>query len=553
MNRLLVALLSVFDAAIAAAVGVAIALAPMTLVFVFAFGGGADWSALWPAGATVWQLGHLVPQTLTLPGEYLAATGLGADAASFVLSLSPLALATFTGVFAARSGARAAHAGAGVTGVLASSLAFAAVSAAVALTSGSAVVSNALWQAVLFPALVFAVPAVLGALVVEWREAGDGAVARLRDRLESAGAGWGAVPDAAVRGAAVALTALVGMGALLLAVSLVVHGGQVVALYEAAHVDVLGATVLTLGQLAYLPTLVVWSLSFLAGPGFALGTGTSVTPAGTQLGVVPGIPVLGVLPSGASAWLLLLALLPVAAGALAGWVVRSRSLATEPVAADSELPATAAPWATAALEGLIGPPPVTDLLDDDDSRRFDEPFGPRAVTALAIALLTAVGAGLLCLLASGSLGPGRLAEVGPQPGAVALAVGVEVLVGAGILLLAPRRGDDRDLEPVEDETDAAPRPRAVVTVSAGASDTAPVAPPADPSPVAFAMDHAETAPIPPIAGAPRVTAADQAETAPIEPLAASSTDAATSPRSASADPDPDAPAPRRPRPLPPLD
>ena len=68
-----------------------------------------------------------------------------------------------------------------------------------------------------------------------------------------------------------------------------------------------------------------------------------------------------------------------------------------------------------------------------------DPIGARAVIALGIAALSAAGAALLCVLASGSIGPGRLAEVGPQPGAVALAVGVEVLLGAAILLLSPRR------------------------------------------------------------------------------------------------------------------
>ena len=41
---------------------------------------------------------------------------------------------------------------------------------------------------------------------------------------------------------------------------------------------------------------------------------------------------------------------------------------------------------------------------------------------------------LLAAVASGSIGPGRLAEVGPAPGAVALAVGLELLVGAAIAL-----------------------------------------------------------------------------------------------------------------------
>ena len=111
MNRLLVALLAAVDALVAASVGVAAALAPLTVLWVFGLGGGADWGALWSASVRVWQLGQLVPLEIALPPEYLNATGIPAEAATFWLSLAPLAFTTFTAVFAARSGGRAARAG----------------------------------------------------------------------------------------------------------------------------------------------------------------------------------------------------------------------------------------------------------------------------------------------------------------------------------------------------------------------------------------------------------------------------------------------------------
>ena len=40
--------------------------------------------------------------------------------------------------------------------------------------------------------------------------------------------------------------------------------------------------------------------------------------------MVPGIPVLGLLPENVSMWTLIVVLLPIGAGALAGWMVRSR-------------------------------------------------------------------------------------------------------------------------------------------------------------------------------------------------------------------------------------
>ncbi|GAA2066771.1 DUF6350 family protein [Microbacterium hatanonis] len=405
MHRLLVVLLAALDAVIAAAGGVAVVLAPLTLLWVVGFGSGADWATLWPASGAIWQLGHLVPLDLTLPAEYLNIAGIDPTAASFTLSLAPLALAVFTALFAARSGRRAAQAGAPATGAVTGVVVFTAIAAVVALTTANALATVELWQAVLFPALVFGLPAVLGAFVESWRLDEHGSIARLRSRIEHGT--WGALPGLLVRGTAISVTGLIGVAAAIAGAAVLLRGGEIVALFEAAHVDAAGVIVLALAQLAYLPTLIVWALSFVAGPGFALGEGTAVSPAGTQLGVLPGIPVLGVVPESSTTWLLLLALLPVSVGVLTGWMLRSR-LAAMPHAA----------------------------RDHDGGLLF------RLVLAVSVAVVTGALAALLAVLGSGSIGPGRLARIGPDAGALAFTVGVEVLVGAAILLLLPRRASD---------------------------------------------------------------------------------------------------------------
>ncbi|QEW00735.1 hypothetical protein F6J84_11910 [Microbacterium caowuchunii] len=412
MHRVLVSLLSALDSLVAAAVGVAVAVAPLTILWIVVFG-ALDLGAVWQTSAAIWQLGHAVPLHVTLPDLYLAQTGIDPALAGFAVSLPPLGFAAFTFLFAARSGARAARSGAWVTGVVTGLLVFTAFATLVAITGAAALVRVELWQAILFPSAFYGVGVLGGAVRVAWSDGDDGIIDELRTRLDTRPGAWPEFPSLAARGGAIVLTSLSGIAALALAVVLVVRGPQIVALSQSANLDGLGAVVMGLGQILYLPTLIVWALAFVAGPGVALGAGAVVAPGGTQLGILPGIPILGVLPESTSPWLLALVLLPVAAGAFAGWAVRSR-LSPRGGQADAE---------------------STGLLI--------------ALTA-TIGVLAALGAALLAVLASGALGPGRLGEVGPDPAALALAIGIEVGLGAGILLLAPRRRPGEETTPTPD-------------------------------------------------------------------------------------------------------
>lgn len=401
MQRLLVAILAAVDAAIAAAVGLVVLLAPLTLLWTLAFGATADWGALWPAAGTLWQFGHGVPLEIAIPDEVLSAVGISPDAAHFTLSLTPLAFLLFTLLFAARSGTRAARSGTWLLGVIAGSATFALIATGVALTAHIAAAKASFALAILLPSAVYLIGALCGAVRYAWREGDGGVIDRLHDVTDSWG-DWGVLPTEIVRGTAVVIVSLTGIAGLAVAAMVMLRGGEVVALFEAARVDATGVTILTLGHLAYLPTLLVWAVAWLAGPGVAVGIGTAVSPAGTQLGVVPGIPMLGLLPENSSIWMLIVVLLPVGAGAFAGWIVRSRLV-----------------WENVA-----------------------RPLAPRLAIAVGVALGSAGVVALAVVLASGSIGPGRLAETGPHVGWTSLAIGVEVLVGAAILLLAPRHRDE---------------------------------------------------------------------------------------------------------------
>jgi hypothetical protein len=193
-----------------------------------------------------------------------------------------------------------------------------------------------------------------------------------------------------VVGTAVALAVLIAAGLLLVLGSVVVNFGQIRQLSDALSTGFVGGLLLLLVEVLYLFNAVVWGMSYVAGPGFAIGTGTLVAPTGVKLGTVPALPILGALPeSGASpAWMMAVLALPFAAGAVAGVVVVR-----------------------------IAPTPNVEAAP---------------LWGFGCGLASGAAAGLLAALSGGPLGGSRLSAVGPSPWEVALSVTLEVGVAAGI-------------------------------------------------------------------------------------------------------------------------
>ncbi|GAB7192415.1 hypothetical protein NUM3379_31240 [Kineococcus sp. NUM-3379] len=192
-----------------------------------------------------------------------------------------------------------------------------------------------------------------------------------------------------LRPAATATALLLGAGALVVAVALVVAHERVLLLHGSLSPGLLGGLLLTAAQVLLLPDLVVWALAWLAGPGFAVGTGTAVTPAVAEVGALPALPVLGAVPEPGALPTVLLAVVvvPALVGAVVGLLGAARS--------GGEVPALPQRLGTAGGTGLL-------------------------VAAVVAALAWA---------ASGPAGPGRMAEVGPQPLLTGFVTGAGVAVG----------------------------------------------------------------------------------------------------------------------------
>jgi hypothetical protein len=236
------------------------------------------------------------------------------------------------------------------------------------------------------PALVYA--GTVAAVGATWGIAADvGLLSRARARI----------PDRHRRtlmGALMAVAGLFAAGAVLVAASLVRHVYQVVATASDLNAGLVGTLALTVVGALCLPTLNIWALSVVVGPGFELGAGNGLNIFGGQVEILPALPVLAAIPATMPGWAPLLLMVPVGLGVLAGRIRWGRDLPT-------------LAWTAESGAGL----------------------------AVGVAVLV----GGLGLLASGSLGGGRLGQVGPHPLWVAASAAGLVLVGflaeAGVQML----------------------------------------------------------------------------------------------------------------------
>lgn len=372
-----------FAAGQAIAASLAAILGPVVLAWAVASSAHVPWTSAVRVGLIAWLLAHHAG--IAVPGGHIGLVPLG-------LLAIPLLTCWFGGVRLARrldphaaqirdGVGRAAPSAPPARAVLAMVSAYAAFAGLTSALTATADARPLAAQAVFGAGIVCGVGAVTGAAA--WR--GGGRRAGLRLLAERA------LPETVRRwlpGAGVVLAVQLGAGLILLVVAAVAGWSREAMLNDALAPGVTGTGVLTLAQLGALPNAVIWAASFAAGPGFAFGVGTSVTPGGTVLGALPALPMLGALPvPGAHPgwWWLVLAVPLLAGAAVVGWQVFK--------------------WRE---------PPLRDLT----------------LEACASTLLAGVVFAGLAWLSGGPVGPGRLSRSGPVPWQAGVALGGLALAGA---------------------------------------------------------------------------------------------------------------------------
>jgi hypothetical protein len=408
MNRLTTALLAALEALIVVAIGVGIALVPLTILWGTHYGLGIDWFVFWRAAVDVWLLGNGVDLVVQLPVDVSASLGLAGSELPFTLSIALLGFGLVAVLLGVRTGRRAAGTDYTLTAAGTAVLSYGVLAALLTFSAGTAIVTPAPLQGVLLPTLVFATGVLIGLtgsprttpVLPAW------ALRPIQDQLYRIPGEVRSQLGAALRGGAAAVAAILVVSGLAVCVSVLANFAIVIGLYETLQADVMGGIALTIGQLAFIPNLVIWAATWFVGPGVALGTGTSVSPLGTSLAVVPGLPVFGALPTGTLEFGFLGLLVPVLIGFVVAVVVR---------------------------QGF--------------DTRPNAPHGRvrMLVTGALLGVVAGILLGLLAWWSAGAMGPGRLADVGPNPLLVGALTAVEVGIAAALgMLVGGRRARSSD-------------------------------------------------------------------------------------------------------------
>jgi Family of unknown function (DUF6350) len=386
--------MAAFEAVMVAAIGVGILLAPMTVIWLVENDPTIDWFVALRTSADIWMLAqgaHLV-----VPAGVLG----GLQIPTFVVTLLPLGFSAFLAYLSFRLGRRMSAAVELWPGWLGAVLAYGAIALGLSTAAYDKAVYPVTWQGTMFPPLFLFAFMAIGSLTGTLRNGEESreraaVVVWLENKWNNTGWAIRALAAPALRGGTAVVAMLAAVSALSISILLAVNWITVTRLYEGLHVSVLGGSTITIGELALLPNLVIYGAAWFTGLGFSIGTGSSISPLGSAVGPMPGIPLLGAIPAGQVGRGLIAVAVPLVAAFIATIAIKKH--------ADEIRFEFASAWSAAISLGL------------------------------SVGLIAAVEMGILAALASGSAGPGRLESVGVNPWILMAVVFVET---AGVSILA---------------------------------------------------------------------------------------------------------------------
>jgi hypothetical protein len=127
------------------------------------------------------------------------------------------------------------------------------------------------------------------------------------------------VPSRPLRMSARVLSILLGVSFILISVLIFANFSQVKNISTSLQPGIFGGVLLLFLNILYLPNAAIAVASYFSGTGLAVGAGTVISPYWYQLGQIPALPLLGILPVGPVPLALLGILFFVGLGALLGY------------------------------------------------------------------------------------------------------------------------------------------------------------------------------------------------------------------------------------------
>lgn len=270
------------------------------------------------------------------------------------------------------------------------------------------------WLGVFLPTVTFGLIVIFSSLFSATET--EGALrTRLRDFFANKAEQlpWAIKPlvSPALRAGTAVVACLAAFSAIAISVLIAVNWVEAIKLYQGLQLSFFGTLVISFGQLALLPNLIVYGMSWFTGLGFSIGAGSTVSPLAVELGPLPAIPFLSALPTEVDSFTIVFVLVPLLAAFAATLLVK----------------------------------PFTKDL------RFNYASSLTAAIALggSIAFVAALEMMILSLLASGSIGPERMSQVGVNPLLVFVVTFIEVGVVSALAAFFSARPDEVDADLVQ--------------------------------------------------------------------------------------------------------
>jgi hypothetical protein len=407
LNRGLSFAIAALQALIIAATAIGLVIAPLTITWLIEGDGSIGWLVALQVAIFAFLLATGVPV------QFSAGQILGIEFPEFVISTMPLGMTLLMGLLIVRVGHRLSAASSLWPAWVGGGVTFGLIGLGTSTLANSDAVLVGEWEPLMLPAIFFAGLLFLSSTLgtrYELFEGANGPEAKeriwVREQLVvlQGKLHWSirTVLSPATRVGLAVVAVMMFFASVMIAVALAFGWIEVVRLYEALRVSVLGGVMVTIGQLAILPNLIVFAMAWISGVGFSIGVGSSVSPFVSQLGPMPAFPIFAALPTAGFERGLLFVLVPVLASFVGTLLVRKH----------------------------------VDQIRWEYATRFSGALALSATTALTAGVASA----MLAALSSGSFGPGRFAEVGVNPWVFGLVMFILVLIPsflAALIIIKP--------------------------------------------------------------------------------------------------------------------